>query len=55
MRILILTFVLAALSFAQSPAPSKKAFLIRIQPVRATFVNDATKEEEKIMVTIFST
>jgi uncharacterized protein len=53
MRILILTFALAALSFAQSPAPVKKAFLIRIQPVRATFVNDATKEEGKIMADHF--
>lgn len=44
----IVAFV--AISFAQTPAPAKKtAFLIRIQPVRATFVNDATKEENKIM------
>lgn len=46
MRLAVL-FVLALLSFAQQPA--KKAFLIRIQPVRPTFVEDATKEEGKIM------
>ena len=42
--IVVLTFTL----FAQQPV-QKKAFLIRIQPVRPTFVHDATKEEGKIM------
>jgi len=46
MRFAVL-FTLAVLGFAQQP--QKKAFLIRIQPVRPTFVNDATEEENKIM------
>lgn len=49
MKILAFVLVLAASSYAQPQAPTKKAFLIRIQPVRATFVHDATKEEGKIM------
>jgi uncharacterized protein YciI len=47
MKVLALAVALISCSVAQ--AASKKAFLIRIQPVRATFVQDATKEEEKIM------
>jgi uncharacterized protein len=46
---LICAFILCALAFGQSAGPKKKHFLIRIQPVRATFVNDATKEESKTM------
>src|SRR5690349_19372797 len=49
MKFLVLAIALISCSFAQAPSPSKKAFLIRTQPVRATFVQDATKEEEKIM------
>jgi len=49
MKILVAILALAACSLAQQPPASKKAFLIRLQPVRATFVNDATKEEGKIM------
>jgi uncharacterized protein len=49
MKVLALAFALISCSFAQVSPPSKKAFLIRTQPVRATFVQDATKEEENIM------
>jgi uncharacterized protein YciI len=48
MRLLALVFLLTSTLFAQQPA-EKKAFLIRIQPVRSTFIHDATREEGKIM------
>ncbi len=48
MKFLAFVLFLTFITFAQQPH-QKKAFLIRIQPVRATFVVDATKEEENIM------
>jgi uncharacterized protein YciI len=48
MKFLAFVLFLTSITFAQQPQ-QKKAFLIRIQPVRATFVTDATKEEGKIM------
>jgi uncharacterized protein YciI len=47
MKLLALLLVLTFSSVAQQPV--QKAFLIRIQPVRPTFVHDATKEEGKVM------
>jgi uncharacterized protein len=48
MRIFAIVLALAFTLLGQQPA-GKKSFLIRIQPVRSTFVQDATKEEGKIM------
>ena len=46
---MLLVLLLCSLSFGQSAPSKKKHFVIRIQPVRATFVNDATQEESKTM------
>jgi uncharacterized protein len=50
---LVLGAILAMSAFAQSAA-TKQHFLIRIQPVRATFIQDGTPEEQKIMGTHFT-
>ena len=49
MKLPICALLFCALAFGQSATAKKKHFLIRIEPVRATFVNDATNEESKIM------
>ena len=48
MRQALLALLLAAAAFAQTAA-KKQHFLIRIEPVRAGFVENATKEEERVM------
>ena len=48
MRVLAFLAALAALAAAQAPS-AKKQFLIRIEPVRPTFADDMTPEEQKIM------
>ena len=47
MRLIAVALLLAATTVAQEPKP--KQFLIRIEPVRATFVNDMTPDEQKTM------
>lgn len=49
MKVLALALAPISGSFAQASSQVEEAFLIRIQPVRATFAEDATKEEEKVM------
>lgn len=47
MQLLALVLLLCSMGLAQ--APEKKHFLIRIEPARSTFVDDATEAEQKVM------
>jgi uncharacterized protein YciI len=48
MRQVVVALVLAGIAFAQAAA-TKQHFLIRIEPVRAGFVDNPTKEESQAM------
>jgi uncharacterized protein len=51
---LVLGMALAIAALAQTAAPPKQHFFIRIEPTRPTFSQDATKEENKIVAEHFS-
>jgi uncharacterized protein YciI len=54
MGVIGLALVVLGISFGQSAPAEKKAFLIRIQPVRPTFTSDITPAEQKIMGSHFA-